>query len=148
MSGTFGFGCVNKSETEKLVLPLPHYCVPVMIWLEWIALMLRFPDFVQFLNNWQKLDQNTANWRTKGNKSKLLACHLMVVNGLVVGNALLRIIGGLSKVSGAGAYIVCLIITAGVLTITSSLTEDTKVTCMLFSVSSSLRKVREFPNYR
>lgn len=142
ISIAFGFKDKNKSDTERLIQPLSKYIGPVMSWFNWITFLVRFPDFVRFLNNWQVFDHTSAYWRKlDGTQSWQLVLCLCIMNALTFSNIFLRIMAVWDKVSAVGTYELHMIIGVGMLILMLAMVDDTMVICMQFSVSSGLRKV-------
>lgn len=81
----------SASKTEKLIQPLAESIAPTMICIEWISLLVCFPDFVKFLNNWQKFGNarsqiTTINLHLAGCILFLLATIEIVANIIMIWN--------------------------------------------------------------
>lgn len=134
----------NLSQTEILIQPFRIYCLPVIYWLEWISILICFPDFIQFLNNWQIFNQNTtAEWKTGNCKpvGRYLAYHVMLSILLTIAAGILGIAN--SWTSGDCSNRVYFTIALSLLNQFIVTVEDLKVLLMFCSVSTGISKVND-----
>lgn len=118
--------------------------MPIINWFEWISLLVYFPDFVKFLNNWKIFgDMFGHSW----NSTELLQPFGLVwvvfrTFGLTVGILALRI-AYMCLTVGYGSSAIVFTIMLGLLSEVIAFIEDLKVIFMLQSVATGFAKITD-----
>lgn len=130
------------TQTEELIQSFSLYAVPIINWFEWISLLVCFPDFVKFLNNWQIFGEKFCHWNSAGLEVSGLVWIVLRTFGLTVGILLLRI-AYMFTTTGYDSIAIWFTILLGFVNEAVAFIEDLKVICMLQSVATGFGKVTE-----